>query len=85
LDVINHAVEQDQRYKVVGAAKEFAQLLPREVSKDIYATGKALFNTIRWRSRFAIVGLTTASALLAGIPVLYHLVWMIVPKMERPF
>jgi hypothetical protein len=80
---MERAVDTDNRQSFVGYDIEFAQLLPQQIGKDIYVTGRNLFNITRWRSRVTIIVLSVLSALFAGLPVLYHLVWMVFPNIER--
>lgn len=83
LQAMYRAVEGDRRLLIVGHAAEFARHLPEELGRDIYVTGRALFDIIRWRARLFILSFTVFSAVLVSLPTLYHIVWVVFPTIER--
>jgi hypothetical protein len=83
LQAMRRAVEGDKRLIMIGHAAEFVRHLPEDLGRDMYVTGRALFDTIRWRARLFILIFTVMSAVLVGLPMLYHVVWVFLPNIER--
>jgi hypothetical protein len=77
------AVEGDKRLLMIGHAADFARHLPEDLGRDMYVTGRALFDAVRWRARFAIFCFSILSAALVGLLMLYHVVWVFLPNIER--